>query len=342
MSADSNMSASIKVKELAPVVLAEIKKAKSILLHLHPSPDPDSAGSALAMKFALEQLGKKVTVIGGDSPLPVGFAHFPGAKDVLAQNYLETDISAFDLFLILDSARIEMVSRRGEVTFPNTLKTIAIDHHFSNSNYAEINLVDHSYPANCLLLYDLFMLWGIKLSPEIASNLFIGMYTDTGGFKFSSVTPHTYEAAAKLVAFIPNVSSLITTMENTNTAEFIRFQALALNSIEVHLGVFALAMVTGADLAAKNIPVKDVRTNDTSSFMLSVSDWQFTAVGVELEPNVVKFSFRSKDIEKYDVAKLTNALGGGGHRAAAGLILKMSVEQAKKTVVSKAKELYNL
>ena len=65
------------IHEKAPLILAEIKKAKHILLHCHPSPDPDSVGSALAMKFAIEQLDREVTLIKGDSDIPETFV-FPG------------------------------------------------------------------------------------------------------------------------------------------------------------------------------------------------------------------------------------------------------------------------
>ena len=76
--------------------------------------------------------------------------------------------------------------------------------------------------------------------------------------------------------------------------------------------------------------------------MLTVAGWDVVASAVEQEPSVVKFSFRSKDANRFDVSKLAGSMGGGGHRAAAGLILKMSIEEAKKLVVSKAKEMYNL
>jgi phosphoesterase RecJ-like protein len=330
------------IREKAPLILEEIKKAHSILLHCHPSPDPDSVGSALATKFALEQMGKKVTVIKGDSDFPQGFKHFPGAEDIVQKNFHEIDIKQFDLFIILDSPRIGMVSRRGEVDFPPSLKTIAIDHHYSNSQYANINLVDDSYPANCLLLFDIFDSWGVKLTPEIASNLFIGTYTDTGAFKYPTVNTHTYQIVAKLVEYIPNVSDLITKMEYSNTPKFVEYKALALSSVEVFHDIFALSMVPLSALEKKEIPVADVRTNEVASFLLTVLDWHFVAAGVELEPNLVKFSFRSKNIEKYDVAKLTASLGGGGHHAAAGLILRMPFEESKKLVVSKAKEMYNL
>ncbi len=338
-----NEGISPSIKEKAPLILAEIKKAKSILLHCHPSPDPDSVGSALAMKFALEQMGKKATVIKGDSEFPREFMHFPGAKDIVQKNFLEIDQSQFDLFLILDSAMIYMVSRRGDVKFLPTLKTIAIDHHESNGNFAELNLVVPSCPANCQLLFDIFKIWNITLTPEIAANLFIGMYTDTGAFKYRGVDKHTYEVVYELVKYIPDVSSLITDMENSSTPGFMAFEGAALSSIEIFFdGKFAFSSVPLSWMQEKNIRPTEVRTSEVSSFMLTVRDWDFVAAAVEIEPNVIKFSFRSKNIEKFDVAKLTSSLGGGGHRAAAGLILRTSLADAKKIVVEKAKELYKL
>ena len=338
---DSAMSP--KIKEMAPKLLAEIKKAKSILLHCHPSPDPDSVGSALAMKFALEQMGKKATVIKGDSEIPQAFMHFPGAKDIVQKNFFEVDLKEFDLFIILDSGSLGMISKIRTIEFPPTLKTITIDHHQTNSHYASINLVDPSYPADCLILHDLFIDWGIKMTREIASNLFIGIYTDTGAFKYPGISNYLYEVIAEMVQFIPNVSELITKMEYSNTRGFISFEAAALNNVEVFCeGHFALSSVPLSVLKEKSILSSDVKTSEVSSFLLTVAEWDFVASAVELEPNVIKFSFRSKNVDKFDVAKLVRIMDGGGHRAAAGLTLKMPLAEAKALVVSKAKELYNL
>src|SRR3989344_3353977 len=122
----------------ASQIFDEIKKASSILLHCHPSPDPDSVGSALAMKFALEQLGKKATVIKGDSEIPQAFMHFPGAKEIIAENFFEVDLKEFNLFIILDSAAPEQISRFKPIKFPLPIRTIVIDHHRTNPGYADI------------------------------------------------------------------------------------------------------------------------------------------------------------------------------------------------------------
>ncbi|MFA6315308.1 MAG: bifunctional oligoribonuclease/PAP phosphatase NrnA [Candidatus Paceibacterota bacterium] len=331
-----------QIIEKAPLILEEIKKAKSILLHCHPMPDPDSVGSALAMKFVLEGMGKKVTVIEGDSALPEGFKHFPGAGDIIKKKFLETDLSSFDLFISLDSAQIQMITRRGEVIFPEGLKVIAIDHHTTNGMYGSINLVDSSYPANCQLLFDLFEEWGINMTPDISANLFIGIYADTGGFRYPGTNARTYFIAGKLVEMIPDVSALIGGMMNSNSPEFIALMAEGLRSIEVYFDRFAISSIPLSFLNQKKIPISEVRASEIASYMSSVANWDIVASAVEIEVNKVKFSFRSKDGEKYDVAKLAATMGGGGHKAASGLILSLPLNDAKELVVSKIKELYNV
>lgn len=109
-----------KIINLAPVILAEVEKAKKILLHLHPRPDGDSVGSALSMMHVLEGMGKEVTVIKGDSPLPQYLSVLPGFSKIVPQNFFETDLSQFDLFIIQDSSTPGFVSLLGEVVFPKS------------------------------------------------------------------------------------------------------------------------------------------------------------------------------------------------------------------------------
>ena len=163
------------IREKAPVILDEIKKASSILLHCHPSPDPDSVGSALAMVFALKKLGKEATIIRGDSEISGDFKLLPVIDQIVDKNFFEINLSSFDLFIILDSGGLRMVSAKGEVVFPEGLNTIVIDHHISNKGYGKINLIDASSPATAFILYQLFSEWKIDLNREIALNLFTGM-----------------------------------------------------------------------------------------------------------------------------------------------------------------------
>lgn len=332
------------IKDTAPKILVEIKKAKSILLHCHPSPDPDSVGSALAMKFAIEQLGGKATVIKGDSDIPEAFMHFPGAKDIVAKNFFEVDLKEFDLFIIVDTSSPGMISQLNTPIFPLPIRTIIIDHHSTNTSFADINLVDVPSPATAFILFQLFKEWQINFSPDISLNLFMGMYTDTGGFKYPPTDYRVFEAVAELVRIVPDYTKCIFIMENSEKKESIYFSALALNSIETFCNDHVvIAAVSQEALIQKGISIDAIGGGDGMANRLkSVIGWDIGIIMIEMEPNKVKVSMRSRDPEKYDVSAIASSLGGGGHRAAAGIKLSMPLDDAKKLVVSKVKELYNL
>ena len=331
------------IREKAPLILAEIKKAKSVLLHCHPSPDPDSVGSALAMKFAVEQLGVKATVIKGDSDIPHSFMHFPGAQDIVMKNFHEIDTSEFDLFLCLDTAALDRITLAGPVAFPATMTVVDIDHHPTNPGFGAINLVEPSYPATAQILFDLFKEWGIRITSDIATNLFMGIYTDTGGFKFLNVTPQTFQAATELVALCPDFSRTIADMENSSTVSDLHFRGIALAALEPVLGgKVGLSAVSLDELKAKNISDESVSAGMISSALRTAGEFDVVGALIEAEPRMVRASFRSKDANRFDVSALAAAFGGGGHRLAAGTLIPLPLAEAKQKVVEKMKELYNL
>lgn len=327
--------------EKAPLILEEIKKSKSILLHCHPSPDPDSVGSALAMRFAMEAMGKKATVIKGDSEIPEAFMHFPGAKEIVKKNFGEVDLKDFDLFIIADSAAPGMISSLHVPTFPLPLRTVIIDHHATNGSFADINLIDTTVPATALIVYGLLKEWGVEINHDIALNLFMGMYTDTGGFKYPPTDYRVLEVAAEMARIAPDYTSCIFTMENSERKESLYFSKLALNSIKTfcndHL---AIAAVSYDQMIENNIQADSIGGDSMANRLKSVIGWDIGIIMIETEPGKVKVSMRSRDPQRYDVSKLASALGGGGHRAAAGIKMTMSVEQAREAIVAKAGELY--
>jgi phosphoesterase RecJ-like protein len=333
-----------EVLDISLKILEVIKSSNNILLHCHPNPDPDSVGSVLAMKIALEKLGKKVTVIRGDTEIPIAFRHFPKANEIIEKNFFEINKDDFDLFIILDSGSKEMISRKGEVVFGDKMRTINIDHHASNPGYAEINLVDSSYSSNAQLVFDLITSWGIEINHKMAINLFMGMYTDTGGFKYETVTAETYQIASELVKIAPDFHKYIFEMENSNTSDDLKFEGLALSSIKNFLNDnIAISAISQKDLESVGLNTRsNISLHIISNLLRSVIGWNIGVCLVEMEPNVFKVSFRTRDSTKFDVSKLAIALGGGGHKPAAGASIKLPKEQAIKAIVEKAKIIYNL
>ena len=314
--------------EKSAEIRAAVEKANKILLHLHPGPDLDSMGSALGMYWALKEWGKEPTVIRGDSELPDFAPLFPGHEQILAKNFFEVNLADYDLMIIVDSP-VDRISALGEVKFPDNFPTILIDHHATTKPICQINLIKPDYPATAQLVFDLFTDWGIKIDRNMATCLFLGVYGDTGGFRYAGTTTQTFMMVAKLVEIIPDFSKIIFTLDNKRLPQTLFYEALALNSIEVMFEKVAVSAVSYQELSAKGIKSEHLGPVSMSNKLKSVIGWD---IGVELseeEPGQVHVSLRTRDPEKYDVSKLALALGGGGHKAAAGARLVGELGEAK-------------
>jgi len=330
-----------KLKTLAPEIWQAIQQANNILLHLHPRPDQDSIGSVLAMGHVLAGLDKKFTVIKGDSPMPEEYSHLPGYDWIVNKNFFEIDLADFDLFLILDTGGVEQISRQGEITFPDHLNTILIDHHDNTVNFARTNLILSDYPAVGQLLFDLFKEWGVALTPEIAINLLIGIQADTGGFKYPRTTSDTLSAAAELAQIAPDFPTVIARCENTLTPGEVAYMGLGLSKAEsIFNNQAAISAISYEDLRLAGINAEDVHQNGIANWFRQVKEWKIGIALVESTPGQTWISLRSQDGEKYDVSKVALAFGGGGHRAAAGATIKKPLAGAKAEILRAAEELF--
>jgi phosphoesterase RecJ-like protein len=330
------------VTKLAPQIWDRIQKSQNILLHCHPSPDGDSIGSALTLYHLLRGLNKHPTVIMGDSEPPRSLSYLPGFEQITVKNFFQIDLTGFDLFIIVDSSSLGQISKLGNINFPENLDTVVIDHHFSNHGFAKLNLVDTSYIATSQILYDLIKIWGITLTREIAACLFIGIYTDSGGFKYPLTNVETFIASAALIKIYPDFSKDIFIYENSLEPQQISYLALAFNSIEHFFsGKVAISMIHYSALSDLGIKKKHTEKMEVSNFLKSVIGWEIGITMTEIAPNEVNLSFRTRDEAKYNVAKIAQSTGfGGGHPAAAGAFLKMSYDQSKKLLLESIAKAY--
>mgnify|MGYP001609900067 CR=1 FL=1 len=321
-------------KTKAGEIKEAIGKTENILLHLHPSPDPDSAGSVLALAEYCERLGKEVTVIGGDSDLSPTLSVLPGFARILPKSYGEINPADYDLFLVLDSAAITMISKKTKVFFPAEMTVINIDHHISNSNYGQINLVDTSAPAAAHILLELFLVWRADITPTMAANIYAGLHSDTGGFRYGNTTARTLELAALLLVKNPRATETTLALGQNFPKGLLRYKALAFSSIEEIMdGRGAIIALSFSDLAKIGLKFSDTEAASLPTELLAVKDWLVGATLVEKEPGRVRASFRSKDASVVDVSKIAAAFGGGGHALAAGALIISTLAEAKAKVV---------
>lgn len=324
-------------KKTAKEIKESVKNSKNILLHCHPSPDPDSIGSVLAMKKYLVSIGKNVTAIIGDYDYPTNMIDsFPIEKEIEKKSFFDINLEDFDLFIILDSSSTTQISRKGEVVFPEHLKTIVIDHHKTNNYFGDINLVDKDAASTTQVLYKLFKEWNVEIDKDLALYLFIGIYGDTGGFQYTLTSPETFRIATELVSVCPNYHRAVFNLENNKREIEIEMMGLALSHIKKHFnGKVVLTVIPYEVIKERNISKEDATEGLVPEILRSVKGWDIVGSLVEVEDGVTRIALRTRDEKKYDVSIIAKNIGtgGGGHPGAAGTTVMKNVYDAEKELV---------
>jgi phosphoesterase RecJ-like protein len=323
-------------KKTSDLIFSEIDKAKSILLHLHPGPDGDSVGSALAMYHYLRSQNKQVTLISGDSTTPQSFNVLPGSENITKANYFNIDLKQYDLFIVLDTSSPNQISKLDKIVFPGTLKTICIDHHQSNQHFADINLVDLTSPATAQIVARLFLQNKVQITPEMASCLLLGIYTDTGGYKYFPTSSITFNIASKLAKIAPDFHQSIFNFENQDKPGRLLMMALLLSNINTYFGgKVALSIVSKSQIKNKNIEPEAIFTVDIANTIKSVVGYEIGGTLIEGQDGKVKVSLRTRNSSTYDLSKIATSTGyGGGHKAAAGASIPFRLSKSLKILLS--------
>lgn len=332
-----------EIEKMAPVILETIQKSSRILLHCHPYPDPDSVGSVLAMTSALKKLGKEVTPIIGDSQYPENLMSLPNREWIQNKNYSQIEPNDFDLFIILDSSSPTQVSQRSEVKFPEGMKTVVIDHHRTNEGFGGINLIDQESSSTSEILYKLFRLWNVEIDKDMALYLFLGIYADTGGFKYLNSSPETLRIASELAVINPDYHRFVFELTNYKKPIDLEMTALALTLLEKHFSDrVVISAIPYAEIEKRKLSKEDAMEGLIGDTLRTVVGWDVVASMVEAEPEVVTVSLRTRDENKYDVSLIAKAVGkdGGGHRGAAGTTIYAPLEEAKKALLDKIEETF--
>ena len=310
-------------KETTQVVQELLASPKNIVIIGHKNPDGDALGSCLGLSFFLNNLGHNATVL-----MPNDFPDFlkwmPGADDILIyEKEIEKSTETLNQVDIIFTLDFNDLSRVGDplkgVLEESSAKFVMIDHHQQPSNYAIATYSDVKMSSTAEMVYHFIdALAGTeKLSKEIATNLYTGIMTDTGSFRFSSTSPTTHKVAAKLIETGAESAIIHQNVYDNNSPERMKLLGVALNNLhlipELHTAYITL---TQSELDENNF-----RKGDTEGFVnyaLSVKGIVFAVIFIEnKQESIVKISFRSKGtFSVNDFAR--NHYSGGGHINAAG------------------------
>lgn len=309
-------------------ILEEIKKAQTIVVLTHESPDGDAVSSSLSMMHVIEQLGKEVDVVIPEYSRD--FKFLPGSEKILQKGKDES----YDLAIAVDNAELKRLVG-GKEYFENAKVTIQIDHHSVNGMYADFNYVNPAAPSCCQVLISMFEYYGVEITKDLATCILTGMITDTGGFQWGGVTPETFEFAAELIRKGAKIKEICRIALRNKTKAHCELEKLIYNRMEYFEdGKVALAYLTLEDY--KNL---NTEMGDDEGLVEMLRDIEGVEVAVLLKEkegaNGFKGSLRSH--ETINVSDICLLLGGGGHPGAAGCFISGTLEQAKEKVINTIK-----
>ncbi|OGM15514.1 hypothetical protein A2V56_01660 [Candidatus Woesebacteria bacterium RBG_19FT_COMBO_42_9] len=318
-----------------------IRDSKRILLTLHSSPDPDSAGSALSLYYFLKKLGKEVEVVSFDNVHENLLFAKPSPIKVI-EDVSKFDFSKYDLYISTDTQQPGLLSPfRVEIKFPKKLKIVVIDHHPTNLKFGTINLVDSGRVATAEIIYELLKNWEMEIPKIMATYILSGIIGDSGGFRFPGTSARTFEIVSELTKLGADKDMIMFRQYNNNDFGVLKYWGLILRKMKIDRKNKFTYYAINYEEFKKYADYASSSTSGTDVFMNSVLGTNFGIGMTEKKKGWLSVSLRSRT--GIDVSKIARALGvgGGGHVFAAGAKFKMPYEEAVEKVLLVAREMSN-
>ena len=296
-----------------------LHKADTIVLTAHVNPDGDSLGAMLGLYEALQSQGKRVQMLLDDA-VPPGYQFLPNWRKIIRPG--DNEHLRSDLLVVLDASDFDRIGRVGQAV---TAPILNIDHHISNTRFADYLCLDCRAAATGEIVLQLLRLMNQAITADMASCLYTAIATDCGFFRYANTTPATLHCAADLVSAGAQPHVISEALDRRPLAS-LRTLTEVLQTIEMHHnGTIATIAIHPGMLTDSN--------ESSEGFI----DYPRSIEGVEvailfraMDDHTVRVSMRS---HRVDVSKVALAFGGGGHVRAAGCTVHGGLEQAKERVV---------
>ena len=302
-----------------------LEAAQKIVLCTHVSPDGDTLGSSLGLAMSLIKLGKEV-IVYCDDLINKSFGFIPGIE--MVQRPQQGSKLAADLLVVIDASSFDRIGIVGEVVEYKQL--LNIDHHISNTRFADFLYLDAKAAATGEIMCDLFQTMQWPMNKDIAECFYIAISTDCGSFRYANTTPKTMRAGAWLLeqGVNPNEISDKLDMRSRLTMEML---AKVLPSLTFE-GDGKIAYLT----ITNDLYNKDANTDSFVNYPRYIEGVEVAIMFKAVEPQVTRVSMRSS---KVDVAQVALSFGGGGHVRAAGCTIYAPVEEAREQLLAELRKL---
>jgi phosphoesterase RecJ-like protein len=293
----------------------------NILIFAHENPDGDAVGSTCALCKGLVSLGKTARVWLEGVPV----------HDVyLTEGILYDGSFAPEHIVTVDTADNRIMCATTGNFSKETPVELCIDHHYSNTLYAENTYLDENAAAAGEAVYDILRLMNVQITKDIAECIYIAVATDTGCFRYSNTTAETFRTAADMLSYGIDAGEINRIQFETKSREYAELEKKALSSMQMHFdGKCAMIVLTHAMYEESG--AIDCDTTAISSLPRQIEGVYAGITMKEKEEGLFRISIRTN--APADASEIASHLCGGGHKRAAGCSFRGTKEDAEKTVL---------
>jgi len=317
---------------------AIVEQAKRFLLTVHVRPDGDCIGSELAMAAMLRRLGKDVRMVNADR-VPPDLRFLEGTDGIEYLDAFDDQawLDSVDVIMVLDTISWAQLGPMKPILQAHKGTIVAVDHHAVGDDIGAIVFSDTQAEATGRLVFEAARHLGVELTPNMATALFTAVATDTGWFRFSSVTDQTYTVIAELVRAGASPHVIYNRLYEQASAGKIRLIGRTLAKVELHLdGKLAFTSIMLDDLAQAGAIPSD--SEDIINKTLEIGGTTLALIAVEQPAGGFKISFRSRC--EVDCSRIAAQFGGGGHRQASGAFQNRPFDELKAALIAAMTEAY--
>lgn len=300
-----------------------LQNAQRPLLVAHIAPDGDCIGSLLGLGWALKEHGKQPTLACAD-PLPESTSFLPGSAEVVSRCS-----GAEDLIISLDSSDVQRLGSLYDADLFRRLPVVNIDHHVTNTRFGAEQLIDPSATSTAQIVLALLRRLGWPVSPWAATCLLTGLVTDTRSFRTPNTDSKAMRAALDLMEAGAPLAEINQHLEHGLALGTIRLWGQVLSAVQFKDGII------WAEVTQEMQRACSTRCADTSglvSFIANAREAQIAFLLTEKADGRIEVGIRS--VPGVDVSAAALALGGGGHRQAAGCTLPGPIVAARQAVLA--------
>jgi len=264
-------------------------------------------------------------------PLPEMYGFLPGFAEIREEPPHGVDPQ---LVFFFDSGNLE---RSGESVkrIASHATIVNVDHHPSNSRFGDVNIIDADASAVGQMVMEMLDHFGYPITRTIASNLYVALLTDTGGFRHENTTPRALDDASRLARLGADPGRIATMVYKMRPETTLKLSGLALATMRVELeGKLAWAKVSRRMLKEANAVMAE--SEGIIDTLNSIAGLELAILFKEVNDSLTKISVRSRG--PVDAAALCATFGGGGHIRAAGAEIERPMDETVKMVLAAGKE----